>query len=584
MNNGKELYIRLLHYVKPYRGKFALAVLGMVIFAATEPALPALMQPMLDGSFIEKDETMITLVPILLILLYLVRGIASFATTVGLSWVSNRVIMDLRNEMFAKLLNLPSRYYDDHPTGTTVSKLTYDVNQVAGAATDVLIVLVRDTLSIIGLLAWMFYIDWKLSLIIFLTTPIIVLIVRSISSRLRRLNHSLQGQMGSITQILEETLTGQRVVKIFGGEDYEANRFNESINRVRLYTMKTITTAAINSPVVQLITVTALAAIVYLASMQSVQNEITVGEFISFFSAMAMLITPVKRITGLNEILQRGLAAAESVFSLIDEKPECDPEQPITISSVGGINFKNLSLRYSGAEMDALHNINLTIKPSETVALVGSSGSGKSTLVNLIPLFYRPTSGSVEINGVDIENIALKELRSTIALVSQDVTLFNDSVAANIAYGALAETSMDKIREAAEKAHALEFIEKMPNGFESIIGERGTKLSGGQRQRIAIARALLKDAPVLILDEATSALDTHSEKQIQAALDELVKGRTTLMIAHRLSTISKADRIIVMEEGEIIEEGIHATLYQQGGVYTKLYDLQFQEAVSGDIP
>ncbi|MBT3402829.1 MAG: lipid A export permease/ATP-binding protein MsbA [Gammaproteobacteria bacterium] len=577
MRQSKEHYLRLLKYVRPYRGQFSLAILGMVVFAATEPALPALMQPMLDGSFIEKDETMIVLVPILLILLYLVRGIASFTTTVGLNWVSNRVIMDLRTEMFQRLLNLPNNYYDSHPTGTTISKLTYDVNQVAGASTEVLIILVRDSLSILGLLAWMFYIDWKLSLIIFLTAPIIVMIVRSISSRLRRLNHSLQDHMGSITQILEEAITGQRVIKIFGGEKYENDRFHYAINQVRTFTMKTITTAAINSPVVQLITVTALAAVVYIASVQSANNEITVGEFISFFSAMAMLITPVKRLTGINEILQKGLAAAESVFELVDQVPEASPQSPIALSEVQQIEFNNLSLKYSGNDSNSLHQIQLTIAPNETLALVGQSGSGKSTLVNLLPLFYRPTEGEIRIGNTDITNLSLGELRKNIALVSQDVTLFNDTVAANIAYGSLSGTTIDQVRQAAEKAHALEFIEKLPQGFETIIGERGTRLSGGQRQRIAIARALLKDAPILILDEATSALDSHSEKQIQMALDELVKNRTTLMIAHRLSTIAKADRIIVMDEGKIVEEGTHESLYRLDGVYTHLYDLQFQE-------
>lgn len=580
MVTSKELYLRLLRYVRPYKGHFALSILGMVVFAATEPALPALMQPMLDGSFIDKDKTMITLVPILLILLYLVRGIASFTTTVAINWVSNRVIMDLRVEMAECLLTLPNSYYDSHPTGKTISKLTYDVNQVASAATETLIILVRDSLAILGLLAWMFYIDWKLSLIIFLTAPIIILIVRAISVRLRRLNHALQDHMGSITHILEEIITGQRVIKIFGGDRYETERALNSSNEVRKFTMKAVVTSAANSPVVQMVTVSALAAIVYIASLQSANDELTVGQFISFFSAMAMLITPIKRLTGINEILQRGLAAAESVFTLIDEEPEQTPASPATLSAIGTIQFNQISLQYPSSEENALHQINLTIPPNETLALVGPSGSGKSTLVNLIPLFYRPTTGSIQIGGIDITELSLHELRNQIALVSQDVTLFNDTVAANIAYGTMSNATPEQIRDIAEKAHVLEFIEKLPRGFDTMIGERGTRLSGGQRQRIAIARALLKDAPILILDEATSALDSHSEKQIQLALDELVKGRTTLMIAHRLSTIAKADRIIVMDEGRIVEEGTHKTLYAQGGVYSHLYDLQFQESAS----
>jgi len=386
--------------------------------------------------------------------------------------------------------------------------------------------------------------------------------------------------MGEITQILDEGITGQRVIKIFGGEAYETERFQQSINRVRLFTMKTVTTAAINSPVVQLVTVTALAVIVYIASIQSANNEITVGEFISFFSAMAMLISPVKRITGLNETLQRGLAAAESVYKLIDQQPEHDPVQPLPLEKVGKIEFNNLSLRYAESSTNALSDIQLTIHPNEAIALVGASGSGKSTLANLLPLFYRPTLGTVSINQVDICELSLRELRNSIALVSQDITLFNDTVAANIAYGTMSDTPFEKIRQASEKAHALEFINNLPNGFDSMIGENGTRLSGGERQRIAIARALLKDAPILILDEATSALDSHSEKQIQLALDELVKGRTTLMIAHRLSTIAKADRIIVMDKGKIIEEGTHDALYEQNGIYTRLYNMQFQDTSS----
>ena len=520
---------------------------------------------------------MITLVPILLILLYLVRGIASFTTTVAINWVSNKVIMDLRVEMAQRLITLPNTYYDSHPTGKTISKLTYDVNQVAKAATDTLIIIVRDSLAILGLLAWMFYIDWKLSLIIFLTAPVIVLIVRAISERLRRLNHSLQDHMGSITHILEEIITGQRVVKIFGGEQYEIERAMASSNEVRKFTMKTVVTSAVNSPVVQMVTVSALAAIVYIASLQSANDELTVGQFISFFSAMAMLITPVKRLTGVNEVLQRGLAAAESVFALIDQQPEREPTQPIILKQPDTIEFKQVSLQYPEESRHALNRIDLTVTPNETLALVGPSGSGKTTLVNLLPLFYRPTEGTVRIGGIDVTDISLQELRSHIALVSQDVTLFNDSIAANIAYGSMSNATQEQIKQAAEKAHALEFIEQLPNGFDTRIGERGTRLSGGQRQRIAIARALLKDAPILILDEATSALDSHSEQQIQLALEELVKDRTTLMIAHRLSTIAKADRIIVMSEGQIAEEGTHDALYALDGIYTHLYNSQFRE-------
>ncbi len=575
--NSKNLYLRLLKHVKPYKGRFLIAIIGMVIFAATEPALPALMKPMLDGSFIAKDEVMIRLVPILLILLYIVRGVANFISTVAINWVSTKVIMDLRSNMFRNLLSLPSTYYDRHPTGTIISKLTFDVNQVAGASTDALIIMIKDSLAIFGLLAWMLYIDWKLSLIMFFTVPIIILIVRSISARLRRLNHELQNHMGKITQILEEGILGQRVVKIFDGTDYEQDRFQHAANKVRLVTMKTIITSAINSPIVQLVTVSALAGIVYIASIQSSNNEITAGEFISFFGAMAMLISPIKRLTGVNEILQRGLAASESVFHLIDQQPEIDPDNNLYLEKIDEIKFNNISLTYPGNESATLRDIQLTIAPNETIALVGHSGSGKTTLANILPLFYQPDNGSVLINGVNVQELPLRRLRDQISLVSQDITLFNDTISANIAYGSLSNSSIEQVRNAAEQAHALGFIEKLPNGFDTVIGEKGARLSGGQRQRLAIARALLKDAPILILDEATSALDSHSEKEIQAALDTLIKDRTTIIIAHRLSTISNADRIIVMKDGRIMEEGPHDLLYQNNGLYTHLYNTQFQD-------
>ena len=580
MNNGKELYLRLLKYVESYKKKFLVAIFGMVIFAATEPALPALMKPMLDGSFIEKYEQMMLLIPILLILIYIIRGTATFITAVALNWISYTVITELRIEMFQRLITLPNSYYDNHPTGTTISKLTYDVNQVGQAATEVLIILVRDSLAIIGLVSWMLYLDWQLSLLVFITAPIIILIVRSVSIRLRSINHSLQDQMGILTQILEESISGQRIIKIFNGSQYETNRIKDITTQIRLFNMKNIVTTNITSPIVQIVSVSALSAVVYIASIQSANNQITAGEFISFFAAMAMLMTPVKRITGVNAILQRGLAASDSVFNLIDQKPEKDPALPIILEQIGSIEFDKVSISYPGNNATVLKHIQLTIRPNETVALVGSSGSGKSTLANLLPLFYVPTDGHIRINNINILDLSLKELRSKIALVSQDIILFNDTIASNIAYGAMSDASLDQIYDAADKAHALEFIEKLPNGFKSIIGEKGMLLSGGQRQRIAIARALLKDAPILILDEATSALDSKSEQHIQLALDELIKDRTTLMIAHRLSTIAKADRIIVMDGGRIVEEGTHDYLYKLGGIYAHLYDLQFQESTS----
>jgi len=386
--------------------------------------------------------------------------------------------------------------------------------------------------------------------------------------------------MGTFTHLLEEVISNQQIIKIFDGAQHELNRFTELTKQIRLFNMKNIVTSNIISPTVQMISVFALASVVYIASIQSASDQITVGEFISFFAAMAMLATPVKRITSVNSVLQRGLAASESVFKLIDQKAEYTPTTPINIDRAGIIEFNNVSMSYDDNKDMTLNNIQLMIHPNETVALIGTSGSGKSTLINLIPLFYAPTKGHISIDKVNIQDMSIKDLRGNIALVSQDVDLFDDTVAANIAYGSMENSSIEQIREAAKQAFALEFIEKLPDGFNSTIGEKGSRLSGGQRQRIAIARALLKNAPILILDEATSALDSNSEKQIQLALDELFKNRTTIMIAHRLTSISKADRIIVLDDGKIVEEGTHDSLHKLGGIYAHLYDLQLHESTS----
>ena len=572
--NSNQLYFRLLRYVKPYWRMFLLSMLGTIVVAATEPAMPALLKPMLDGSFIAKDPDMIVLIPLLLVGLFVIRGIASYVSTVGINWVANKVVMDLREEMFRKLITLPAKYYDDYPAGNLISKISYDVNQVTQAATNTLIVLVRDSLTIAGLLAWMFYLNWKLSLVAFLVVPPIAFVVRSVSTRLRHLNRSLQQSMGDMTHVLEESLGGNRVVKIFDGQQYEASRFNLINNWIRRYQMKLVMASAINVPVVQLVAVIALAVIVYIASLQSLDNEITVGGFVSFFGAMAMLFAPLKKLTNINEQLQRGLAAAESVFGLIDEQPEVDSGTVPLKKASGKLEFRDVSLAYDGSKNPAIQNFTLVIHPGETVALVGQSGSGKTSLVNLIPRFYRPTQGQILLDDMDIDTLRLADLRANIALVSQDVVLFNDTVAANIAYGALAQKTEAEIIAAAEKAYAMEFIQAMPQGLQTLIGANGVRLSGGQRQRLAIARALLKNAPILILDEATSALDTQSEYQIQAALETLRQGRTTIVIAHRLSTIEKADRIVVMQKGEIIETGSHIELLAKNNVYATLYRTQ----------
>ena len=571
-----ELYLRLLRYVRPYASVFAVAIVAMVVVAASEPALPAMLKPLLDGTFVAKDERMIKWMPIIIVGIFLVRGVADYVSHYTVNWVGNRVVMDLRNAMFEKLLRLPARFYDSHPTGNLISKVTFDVQQVTTAATLVLTVIVKDGLAAVGLLAWMLWLNWKLSLFSLVMTPAVLLVVKLISRRLRRSSRDVQRSMGDVTQVLQEAIEGQKVVKLFGGQDYEFNRFNTEANRVRRYLMKQTTAAAASVPTVQLIAAVALAVIVYLASAQSSANEITVGGFVSFITAMLMLNGPLKRVLSVNEPLQRGLAAAESIFALIDEPGEPDHGTVTLERAKGGLRFHNVSFAYPGSERLAVQDIDLDIAPGETVALVGPSGSGKTTIANLVPRFYHPTRGRITLDGHDLEDLRLESLRANIALVSQDVVLFNDTVAANIAYGTMDRVTENDIVAAARAAHALEFIEQMPEGMQTLVGENGVRLSGGQRQRLAIARALLKNAPILVLDEATSALDSESERHIQAALETLIQGRTTIVIAHRLSTIERADRIVVLERGQAIEMGTHAQLLALGGLYARLYRTQFE--------
>ncbi len=589
--SSKELYFRLLGYVLPYWKVFAVSLLSLVVTAATEPAFPALFKPMLDGSFVNKDRTWITLAPLLLILLFLVRGIASFVGSYTSNWISTRLVLDLRDRMFRKLVSLPTRYYDDNSSGNLISNVAYIVAQVADAGTNVITVVVRDSLTIAGLLGWMFYLNWKLSLIALLVAPIVVFIVALVSRRLRMMSRETQRSMGDVTHVLEETIEGHKVVKIFGGQEYEAKRFFEAINRMRRYAMKQVSAAAINVPTVQLVSAVAMAIIIYIATLQSASNETTVGAFISFIAAMMMLFAPIKRLTGVNEFLQRGLAAAEVVFDLLDQDSEPDEGTLSLPRARGEIELRGLCFSYPHAENKALDSISLTVAAGETVALVGASGSGKTTLANLLPRFYHPTAGKILLDGIDIEELRLADLRRNIALVSQDVVLFNDTIAANIAYGQESEVGEAQITAAAEAAHAMEFIRQLPQGLFTNIGENGVRLSGGQRQRLAIARAILKDASILILDEATSALDSESERHVQAALETLMQGRTSLVIAHRLSTIEKADRIVVMQQGKIAEIGNHAELLAKNGIYANLYminsrlqnppDLQFGQPREG---
>ena len=575
--DSRALYFRLLNFVRPHWRMFALAILTMVVLAATEPILPALMKPMLDGSFVQKDSTIIRWVPIALVALFVVRGIFLFASGYTVTYVGQRVVMDLRAAMFDKLLNQPTAFFDDKAKGRLVATVAFNVTQVTESATTVLTTLVRDSLAIAGLMGWLLWLNWKLTLVTLAIAPPAIWVYRLASKRLRYTSREMQKNLGDITHVLEESVGAHKLVKVFDGMDYERGRFGQAIQHARRFAMKQTVAANAHGPVLQLLAALALAVIVFIATQQASSNETTVGGFVSYMVAMLMLSAPMKRLSGVLPQLQRGLAAAESVFELLDQDSERDTGTLRLERARGEIRFESVGLAYPGKAAPALCDIELTVSAGETLALVGASGSGKTSLVNLLPRFYEPSGGRILLDGVPLSDIRLADLRANIALVSQDVTLFNASVAANIAYGRLASAAPGDIRRAAEMAHALEFIDAMPEGFDTLVGENGVKLSGGQRQRIAIARALLKDAPILILDEATSALDTESERHVQAALETLMKGRTTLVIAHRLSTIENADRIVVMERGRIVEIGSHADLLAKGGVYARLHRMQFHE-------
>ncbi len=572
--SSRALYARLLGYVRPYWIAFAVSVVCMALTAAAEPAFPAIMKALLDGGFNGQDPDAIWFYPLAIVLLFVMRGIFGFIADYAFAWAANNVVLDLRRAMFGRLLALPTRFFDNQSSGALISKVAYDVQGVTQAATNVITVFVRDSLTVLGLLAWLLWLNWVLTLIVLGMLPLIALIVRLSSRRIRESARGAQTAMGSIAHALEETIEAHKVVKIFGGQDYEMGRFEAACRKQRRQNMRNIVAASLVSPMTQVLTAMALGIVIAIALNDSAAQRTTVGGFMGFVTAMLMLLAPLKRLTDVNAPLQRGLAAAESVFQLIDQDAERDAGTIEIARAHGRIDFDQLGFGYPDREQKVLQRFDLSIAPGETVALVGASGSGKTTLAHLLARFYTPTSGRILLDGHDIQNVKLASLRANMALVSQDVVLFNDSVAANIAYGAMRGASREDIEAAARAAQAFDFIQAMPEGFDTLIGENGVKLSGGQRQRLAIARALLKDAPVLILDEATSALDTESERQVQAALEVLMKNRTTLVIAHRLSTIERADRIVVMDRGRIAEIGRHADLLAAGGMYANLYNSQ----------
>ena len=573
--NAKQTYQRLLSYVKPYWLVFIVSIIAMVIFSSTEIGLAALMEPLVDESLIKQDPETIKLIPLGLIALFLVRGVANFLTTYGLGWIARNVITALREQMFAKLLVLPASFYDRSTSGQLMSKLLYDVEQVANAVTDAVIVLIRDSITVIGLLAWMVYLNGLLALIILVTVPVIALMIYKISSRFRRISKNIQQSMGDISHISSEVIEGHREVKTFGAQPYENHRFKKVNQQNRRQRMKMLATDAVSQPIIQLIIILGVSAVIYLATLPEMLNEITPGTFISFVTAMFMILTPLKRLTKINGRLQRGIAAAHSIFNLIDEPTEVNVGKNTLGRAIGDLEYNNVSFSYGSGNV--LNDISFKAKAGQTIAFVGHSGSGKTTLVSLLARFYDITNGQILLDGVDINTLELADLRQQLSLVNQQIVLFNDTVANNIAYGHQEHVSNDRTIAAAKAAHAWDFIENLPDGLATEVGQNGVLLSGGQRQRLAIARAILRDAPILILDEATASLDSEAERHIQAALETLMKDRTTLVIAHRLSTIENADQIIVMHDGNIVETGTHKELIAKGQHYAELHRLQFQE-------
>ena len=581
-NSALVVYKRLWAYTKRYLWMFALGVIGVSVDASMQAAFIKFMEPLIDRVFVGKDSDYGLWLAGIIFVVAITRMVGNFVGVYGMEWVGRKVVADLRQELFNRYVSLPASYYDHNSSGKLISKLAYNSEQVANAATRSVIAGFRDIMLVIMLLAVMLIANTMLSLVMLLLVPMIGLLVTVISRRFRKISHRIQDSMGDVSHVTEEAVVGQQVVKVFQGQDAEKQRFSSVNEKTRRLHMRMVVTRLASSSMVQLAAGVALVLLMVVATRPSMLNEISAGTFTVVFWAMIGTIPPLKRLTTVQSQIQKGIAAAESIFTVLDTEAEIDSGE-YTINRVQGeIEFRNVSFVYNSSEKAVLEGISFTVAPGSVTALIGHSGSGKTTLAGLLPRFYPYSEGHILLDGRELSDYKLENLRSQIALVSQDIILFNDTVAGNIAYGALEGASPEAIAKAARDAHAMEFIEQLPEQIDTMVGERGTLLSGGQRQRIAIARALLKDAPILILDEATSALDSKSEKAIQQALSEVMKHRTTLVIAHRLSTIEKADQIIVLEQGRMIESGTHDDLLHRGEAYARLYQAQFGRDDKGD--
>ncbi|EPM2807445.1 lipid A ABC transporter ATP-binding protein/permease MsbA [Yersinia enterocolitica] len=580
MMNDKDLstwqtFRRLWPLISPYKTGLVVAAIALILNAASDTFMLSLLKPLLDDGFGKANSSILKWMPLAVIGLMVVRGVTGFVSSYCISWVSGKVVMHIRRRLFSHMMGMPVSFFDQQSTGTLLSRITYDSEQVAASSSGALVTVVREGASIIGLFIMMFYYSWQLSLILIVIAPIVSVSIRLVSKRFRNISKNMQSTMGEVTTSAEQMLKGHKEVLIFGGQKVETERFEAVSNRMRQQGMKLVSASSISDPIIQLIASFALAFVLYAASFPSVMETLTAGTITVVFSAMIALMRPLKSLTNVNAQFQRGMAACQTLFTILDMEQEKDEGKLEVDRAKGEIEFRHVTFYYPGKDTPALNDINMHIEAGKTVALVGRSGSGKSTIANLMTRFYDVSEGSILLDGHDLRDYRLGALRNQVALVSQNVHLFNDTVANNIAYARDEQYSRAEIEEAARMAYAMDFINKMENCLDTVIGENGVMLSGGQRQRIAIARALLRDCPILILDEATSALDTESERAIQAALDELQKNRTSLVIAHRLSTIEKADEILVIEDGRIVERGMHAELLAKKGVYAQLNRMQF---------